>query len=525
MFPPGVRGAVKASLCSLVLAGCAQAPPRLDVEQQWRKAMGDLGLYALYPPSEDVMVGDVYLSLPDTAGSFDLVRVTSAPAVHLAVQFCHQEEDRLALDSRPRAEIPAEAGRERVPAHAGGDRGNVECPETPPPGRAGRGRPQDPRGDLRRIVPYDVTATRDHLTRLREEAIPILEVGRFTQGEIAGGATSGNLGFGFGAGAASNVALRVELRHLQSATLDELRASRLIEAINLSRLRAVRNRERDFPNALTPLMLARSLQFWDNRNGTDLTDRFCRGDFASLDRRGTRILVANRVLYAGGISYNFLSSDVAAVRATLDFASALANRTQAPRVLELPGAGGQAAAGGVVPPANPPASNRAPAAAAALDNELARTMRLANDMLSLPAGGPGEARARLAVGRFGNLSLDRDFRRPLAVGMGAALQFRLAEAAIPASEQQIEEVREFCRVVAGVDGAGMAALDRRMRHNNAWFAFLDQRRPVVPGQGVGETPVAPFQQREGGDAAAPVPAIQARERLPPLPPGQVRVRR
>ncbi|MFM7690510.1 MAG: hypothetical protein ACKPAC_13810, partial [Alphaproteobacteria bacterium] len=294
---------------------------------------------------------------------------------------------------------------------------------------------------LRRIVPYDVAPANHHLTRLREEAIPTLEVGRFTEGEIGGAATFGNFGLNLNAASKNQAAMRVELRELQSATLEEIRGQRLIELITLSRWRRTNRDSRhaeDYPNALTPLRLARSLSLADDRNGTSHFAHFCRADFAALDRAGTRILVANRVLYAGGVTFDFMSRDVLALRATLEFASVLANRPQAPTVIPF----------GNDPPPGADNNNKgrdAPADnASELDKELARTLALTNNILTMP-GAVGQAQARLTMGRFGNLALQRDFRRPAAVGMGAALHFPIRNAALPVHESQIVDAIMFCR--------------------------------------------------------------------------------
>jgi hypothetical protein len=436
-------------LCLFFLAGCAQSLPKLDAEKQWREAMENLGMLAIYPPSEDIMVGDAFLFIP-AAKLFDAVRLTSAPGEILAEHFCWQEQDRPRLDDRPRAAVVADekAGRAATAASLGGvDGGLPGCVGTGP--RVGqRDTAQDQKRirELRRIVPYDVAPANHHLTRLREEAIPTLEVGRFTEGEIGGAATFGNFGLNLNAASKNQAAMRVELRELQSATLEEIRGQRLIELIALSRWRrTVRDSRQaeDYPSALTPLRLARSLSLADDRNGTSHFAHFCRADFAALDSAGTRILVANRVLYAGGVTFDFMSRDVLALRATLDFASVLANRPQAPQVVPF---GTGTGAPKPQPGADNDNKNKDASAdnASELDKELARTLALTNNILTMP-GAVGQAQARLTMGRFGNLALQRDFRRPAAVGMGAALHFPIRNAALPVHESQIVDAIMFCR--------------------------------------------------------------------------------
>ncbi len=499
---------------TLLAGGCTLPPPRLDAERQWREAIADLGMVAIYPASEDVMVGDAFLFVPG-AQNFDLVRVTSAPPDLLAEQFCWQEQDRPSLDSRPFPGREASAGQPAVASDRGGASGHLVCPSGTP---AAGGTPVR-RQDLRRIAPFDVPVAAHHMTRLREEAIPTLEVGRFSQGEVAGGITSGNfaLALGFGGSAASGV--RIELRHLQSATLEELRASRLIESVLIARYRRAGRGGEDFANALTPLMLARSLLYADHRNGTSLSRSFCGADFIGLNRTGARIVLANRVLYAGGIGFDFLSESVAATRVALDAAAVLAGRTQPTGLPDFnPGQGGQGGGqggggqggggqGGGGQGVGGQGGNQAATGADALRGETARLMGTVNNILTLPPGGPGQARARLSVGRFGNLTLEREFARPAAVGMGAALHFPIPDVAVPVNEAQINEALAFCSLEHDVGPQARQALERRLRIGLDWVRFL-----------------ADEGGQRSGAARQPVTA-RPEGTLPPLPPlRQLRLR-
>jgi hypothetical protein len=461
-----------AALGVLLLSGCGLPPPQLDAETQWHEAMANLGMFGIYPPSEDVMVGDAFLYVPG-ARYFNLVRVTSAPGDRLAEQFCWQEQDRLALDSPPVSEVAAAEGRARRPGSPGGAAGNVTCPQ---PRRRGQ---EDRWDNLRAVAPFDAAPAQlaGRVTRLREAAVPTLEVGRFSQTQVAGGVTSGNIGLALGLGSSSASAVRVDLTQLQSAALEEVRGFRLMELIQLSRLNRIAKGEREEPNALTPLMLARSLWHADNRGSTSLLRSFCDGRFRDLVEQGVRVIVANRVLYAGGVSFDFLSEDVFATRFALDFASALANARQNPQVRDLPGSGAQQ---GQPPPPPRDQARPAPQGSAALDAELARLARFAGDLLTLPAGGPGQASGRITVGRFGNLALRRDFARPAAVGMGAALHFPVNEAAVPASRVQTEDAVGYCQAIFGGAASRYAALERMLERNRAWIEALYASRQWVP---------------------------------------------
>lgn len=451
------------------LAACAPPqPPKLDVEAQWREAISNLGMFALYPPSEDVMVGDAFLYLPNSA-LFDMVRVTSAPLKPLAMQFCYQEKDRMVLDTLK----DGKDGRVRA-AHD-------EC--LPPRG------PNKLQQIPQRIAAHDSQTTAMHITRLREEAIPRLEVGRFSEGELAVAGLLGNFGAALGIGASGAAAVRVELGGLQSATLEELRGSRLLEEIAVSRVRRVRSRTDDYPNALTPLMLARSLRLADQRNGSDHFARLCRGDFATLEERGVRVVVANRVLYAGSVTFDFMREQVSTARLALDFASTLAGMPQKPVVPALPGAqtqpqgsgassgsssSGGSGSGSSSGSGQSGSGGRKPVTPPEFDFEAQRAAMLAtaNRLMTLKADKAGQASGRLTTGSFGNLAMYREFVRPAAVGMGAALQFPVREALLPAGADQVNEALVFCRAT---EGTASPVLEDVLWRNLAWSFYLELR--------------------------------------------------
>jgi hypothetical protein len=456
-----LRTGVAAALSAALLSACALPPPRLDAERQWGEAIANLGMFPIYPPSEDVMVGDAFLHSPNSQ-FFDLVRITAAPREMLVEQFCWQEQDRLVSDA-------VKDGA------SGAVNPGIDC--DPP-------RSPRPAAIRQRVAPTTGAITLQHVTRLREAAMPTLAVGRFSEGEIAGAGLLGSVGASLGIGWSAGSAVRVELKDLQSMSLDELRGSRLVEEIATSRYaRANRGDARDFRNSLTPLMLARSVLLADYRNGTDNAKLFCAGNFDALDSRGARIVVANRVLYANTISFNFISESVAATRLAVSIADALGGPAT-PGVPTLPNA-----------PSAPQGSAAGPAAANAstlsLDAQRAAMLARANQILALEPGGPGQAAARLTVGQFGTLALDRTFARPAAVGMGAALHYPLGDAAVPASVTQIEDVIRFCSTTFG---GSQAALLQRLQANLAWVEYLDTRRQR-PRQAFGVTADTPVRER------------------------------
>jgi hypothetical protein len=253
----------------------------------------------------------------------------------------------------------------------------------------------------------------------------------------------------------------------------------------------VRSRTDDYPNALTPLMLARSLRLADQRNGSDHFARLCRGDFATLEERGVRVVVANRVLYAGSVTFDFMREQVSTARLALDFASALAGMPQKPVVPALPGAqtppqgsgassgsssSGSSSSGGSGSGSSGGSGSggQKPATPPEFDFEAQRAAMLAtaNRLMTLKADKAGQASGRLTTGSFGNLAMYREFVRPAAVGMGAALQFPVREALLPAGADQVNEALVFCRAT---EGTASPALEDVLWRNLAWSFYLDLR--------------------------------------------------
>ncbi len=96
-MPTPNRAACLAGAALLATAGCATTPPNINVEGDWRDAVGKLGLFALYPPAEDVQPGDVYLHVPrKDDGRFDLTRITSLTSGQLKPHLIEQQQGRLA---------------------------------------------------------------------------------------------------------------------------------------------------------------------------------------------------------------------------------------------------------------------------------------------------------------------------------------------------------------------------------------------------------------------------------------------
>src|SRR3712207_5109210 len=86
---------------TLGIAGCGNGLPEIDVEGQWQDSMRRLGMFGLYPMTEDVQVGDVLLSVPTEDGvqssrpRFSTMRIGPAPRGLVRDALQRQEEDRV----------------------------------------------------------------------------------------------------------------------------------------------------------------------------------------------------------------------------------------------------------------------------------------------------------------------------------------------------------------------------------------------------------------------------------------------
>ncbi len=373
-----------ALLACILLAGCA-GRDELGVERQWGDTMARLGMFGIYPPSEDVQVGDVYLHAPPrdsnlrNVARFSLVRMASLPATsprrglheHLTEQ---QTEDRLRIQPLPAREGQAPTGVERQRAVARGQAATA--------------------GDYQ-VGHADEGAAR---VRLRRAALPGLTVGRVTEAALGGGGTSGNFGAALGFGRQSRSVVQITLSDVQDMAIDTWRLSRML---------------RDHETRLTDRVRVEDLLLYLTELRPDLLAAACAGNAARLAREEVSIIVIGRVLYAGGIDYSFDRSAETALRLAIDLQSTLARQPQAPQVPTLP-------------------TNPTRSAPTATEPAAAAGERLAGmfNALTGETGGAGRAgvTARLGIGTFGQLTLKTEFGRPIAVGAGGRINLDFFQA-------------------------------------------------------------------------------------------------
>jgi hypothetical protein len=153
-----------------------------------------------------------------------------------------------------------------------------------------------------------------------------------------------------------------------------------------------------------------------------------------LQDENVRVIVANRVLYAGSIEFDFSQDRQFGLRAAVNLAAALPTSEQSAKAPTLP--------------SPPPAASAGPDA-------VKRQSQAVKDLLANtpggPEGSPAGATATFGVGTEGTLSLKQTYLRPMAVGFGAALTYPVQNAMVPLSPAEQLDGANFCRSDAGIE--------------------------------------------------------------------------
>jgi hypothetical protein len=373
--------AVGALGLAIIVSGCTK-PPEINVEQQWGDAMRRLNMFAFYPMSEDVRVGDVFLHVPPRDGSppvarFSLLRIGS---------FHHEDVLDLLEDQqwrRPQIRpLTERRGTDGEPV-VGAASTTSDCTDRQI-GHADSGCP----------------------LRLQRSAIPALTVGRITAGQLGASGLFGNFGARLGLGASSQTAVSIKLDNMQELMLDGWRFDRLMRG-------ATARPDSEVRDPITDVLWAEALvrDLAELAQGRpELVRAACHGDSARLAAERVEVVVINRVVYAGRVEYSFTNSAEQAIRAAVDLQSILPGQPQAPQLPQL--AVGTPTAEALRAQGTDPARQREEAGA-----------RLAALLGGITGDSGGGARAGVTtsfgLGTFGTLALTQDFNRPIAVGAGS----------------------------------------------------------------------------------------------------------
>ncbi|CAH0289241.1 hypothetical protein [Roseomonas sp. CECT 9278] len=426
----------------LFVCGCAPNAANVDVTEQWSDAMARLDMLALYPLREDAQIGDVFListreADPDLNPRFRTLRIGAAESCDLEDMLLRQESSRLAIrwtqpsagGAAPVAPAPAATATATLtvpgtvsvvarPAPAARATTTVteRAPESPCPqrvaaARTGRRSPPPPRPAL---FVQDVGGTASGQPRLRRVAVPGLVASSLTAAQIGAAGPVADIAGALGFNSSRHAAVTIRLRNLVSMSIDEN-----IAMDNLERLRMAWARAN-----LPPTRLIRYVHTMDE----DAASRLCRARSSDLERLSMFIALANSIIYARRVEYEFSQTRTQALLGGASLAALFAQVSPAP----IP----------TVPAAVP-----ATVGGAADPGALAAQLRAAQVALaeSLPTS-PG-ARLSLGVGSFGGLSLAEDFPTPVAVGMGTPVYFTVARSLFIAATSQDVADREMNRAL------------------------------------------------------------------------------
>ena len=438
-----------------LLSGCGLSrPPELDVEDQWQDALRRLGLFSLYPSTEDALPGDFYLLVPPPYGvtatadrvrqrlipgarpafdstRFSLLRLGSVGAARPGDRRARRVQEMTMLDhiaeqqrERPRIQslppLTAESVQ-RQPTNARSSR----APTAPLDGHD--------------TAPFDIGhADQDtRMPRLQRSAIPSLTVARVTEAQLAGIGALGNFGLNLASSAGGEVSLTIALRDVQELPIEPWRARLL-----LGQSGAPVFAERITPDDLLYWLRVMRVGRYDVHS---LMGAACTGDADALARQGVQVAVVTRAVYAGAIEYSFSRRTSQAIRAALDLQSAIVPNVRLPAQIPTivvntgPGAGGGSGA-----PAE--GQGATPAASVPTGDLVARLAALTG----LPGGATARAglQATFGIGTQGALSLVEVFNRPIAVGFGSSLFLTfhdaLAGVAPERMRQRYEETVRLC---------------------------------------------------------------------------------
>lgn len=366
----------------LAFLGACTKPPEINVEVQWGDTMRRLNMFAFYPMSEDVRVGDVFLHVPPRDGSapiarFSLLRIGS---------FHHEDVLDLLEDQQsmrpPIRSLPEMKGKDGKPITAAISTTD-QCTK-------------------REIGHADSNCP----LRLQRSAIPALAAGRITAGQLGASGLFGNFGARLGLGASSQTAISIKLDNIQELALDGWRFDRLMRG---APARTNGPRRDPITDIVWAEALVRDLAEL-SRGRPALVRAACNGDAARLASEGVEVVVINRVIYAGRIEYSFTDSASQAIRLAVDLQSILPDQPQRPSM--------------------PQFASGTPTEEAfrTQGTDLAQQTTEAGKRLAALLGGitgdaGGNARAgvttNFGLGTFGSLALSQDFNRPIAVGAGS----------------------------------------------------------------------------------------------------------
>ncbi len=148
--------------------------------------------------------------------------------------------------------------------------------------------------------------------------MPSLTVARLTQGQVSGAGLFGNVGAALGIGGSGAAALSITLSDVVSVQLDLIDAYKVLQGV-----------QKEFAREhLLPHQMISILQ----QSRSSLLGPYCRLDPEALRAAGAFVVIANEVMYAHALDYEFHNESAFAARAAADLAGVFPQRAGGPRV-------------------------------------------------------------------------------------------------------------------------------------------------------------------------------------------------
>lgn len=391
-----------------------------NVPKQWGSAVSKFDLYPIFPPQEDVQPGDVLLIGVDTAiqsgearntwklriGQVDPDQLWSALQSDYSKRLVYAPPPKPPAKPTPKpgpnttttSEVTTTTTKESATADnkPTAKDSTVETrkvtTKTEPPPAPPAAVPSAPPAADPKAPPEELAASPgkpENPIRMRTLALPEMKLASYIAADFAGGGAIGTAVLNAFIGGASQKSVDISVSSLTEMHVDASTMLRTLRA----------NTARFLADKLPPTFL---IDLIAQRN-RGLAGELCRANFAPLDDADITMLVVNEVLYTRTISFTYNDSTTFAAKLAASFPTPTGLATGTP---------------GTAAPA-------LPAGGTATDTATAQT-NLQQMAAAYTAANPG-AQAHLSVGTNGNLTLNITTPRPLAFGVAASMEYRVAD--------------------------------------------------------------------------------------------------
>jgi hypothetical protein len=504
-----------------VLCACGS---RDDIEQDWKSTMARYKMLPVFPITEDVQPGDVFLDVPPAPGADpqpSLLRLGSFDIDSLRNCLAERETGRLFTEAIKTGSSPSAAGAAAgagapspptpastlsaaatvqpgtsiqttttikaapgapapkapvdkappKPSPRTPDALDAETVQTEPPDPAPAKPPARPgaRSASKTVAQSGCPPQKTYTPRMRRVALPAIEAARVSNWQISGAGPIGRIVSSLGLSRENATALQINFDQLETLELDILSANTLLQNTVVSWLQK---------NGMTPA----TLLGLTNLASPDRVANICRGGPQHADNDRAAIRIANRVLYAHVIQYEYLQSSYTAGRLAVDIVKPTIGASTPLVPATTAGTSAQ-----------PGTTAVATTVGGAID---AINAGLANTAANSPNQSTPGVRTTVGIGTYGNVSLSQTYPRPLAVGFNAVHSYAVRDSLIAYgpeqqdADNQMIEARQFCYPTEEADeNAPLTPIERTIC-NNTRALQIRQTSIVMPTRCMNTTPLS-----------------------------------